>query len=29
MDDTWTIHLPGNIRQMLNRTPEEMAPDLR
>lgn len=29
MDDTLTIHLPGNIRQMLNRTPEELARDLR
>lgn len=29
MDEAVTIHLPGQIRKMLNRTPEEMARDLR
>ena len=29
MYDTLAIHLPGEIRQMLNRTPEEMGRDLR
>ena len=29
MDEALTIHLPGQIRQMLNRTPEELARDLR
>jgi len=29
MYDTLAIQLPGEIRQMLNRTPEEMGRDLR
>ena len=29
MEDVLTIRLPGEIRQMLNRTPEEMGHDLR
>ncbi|MBK7202954.1 UPF0175 family protein [Candidatus Amarolinea dominans] len=29
MYDTLAIQLPGDVRQMLNRTPEEMARDLR
>jgi predicted HTH domain antitoxin len=29
MDEVLTIHLPGEIRQMLNRTPEELARDVR
>ena len=29
MEETLTIHLPGEIRQMLNRTPEELARDVR
>jgi predicted HTH domain antitoxin len=29
MEETVTIHLPGEIRQMLNRTPEELARDVR
>ena len=29
MEETLTVHLPGEIRQMLNRTPEELARDLR
>ena len=29
MEDVLTIRLPGEIRQMLNRTPEEMMHDLR
>ena len=29
MYDTVAINLPGEIRQMLNRIPEEMARDLR
>jgi len=28
MEETLTVHLPGEIRQMLNRTPEELARDL-
>ena len=29
MEDILTIHLPGGIRRILNRTPEEMVHDLR
>lgn len=29
MEETLTIHLPGDILTMLNRTPEELARDLR
>lgn len=29
MEETLTIHLPNEIRQMLNRTPEELGRDLR
>jgi len=29
MEEALTIHLPGNIRQMLNRTPEELSCDVR
>ncbi len=29
MEEVLTIHLPGGIRQMLNRTPKEMVLDLR
>jgi predicted HTH domain antitoxin len=29
MEDVLTIHLPGGIRRILNRTPEEMVQDLR
>lgn len=29
MEDTLTIHLPNEIRHMLNRTPEELSRDLR
>jgi predicted HTH domain antitoxin len=29
MEETLTIQLPGEIRQMLNRTPEELARDVR
>jgi predicted HTH domain antitoxin len=29
MEEVLTIHLPGEIRQMLNRTPEEFARDVR
>ena len=29
MEEVLTIHLPGGIRQMLNRTPTEMVLDLR
>ena len=29
MYDTLAIQLPGEIRQMLNRTPEEMGRDVR
>jgi predicted HTH domain antitoxin len=29
MEEVLTIHLPGEIRQMLNRTPEELARDVR
>ncbi len=29
MYDTLAIHLPGSVRQMLNRTSEEMSRDLR
>lgn len=29
MEEVLTIHLPGEIRQMLNRTPEELARDMR
>jgi len=29
MEETLTIHLPGEIRQMLNCTPEELARDVR
>ena len=29
MDEALTVRLPGQIRQMLNRTPEELARDLR
>lgn len=29
MEDTLTIHMPNEIRQMLNRTPDELGRDLR
>jgi predicted HTH domain antitoxin len=29
MDDTLTVHIPNEIRVMLNRTPEELGRDLR
>ena len=29
MEDVLTIHLPGEIRRMLNRTVEEMGRDVR
>jgi predicted HTH domain antitoxin len=29
VEETLTIQLPGEIRQMLNRTPEELARDVR
>jgi predicted HTH domain antitoxin len=29
MEEVLTIQLPGEIRQMLNRTPEELARDMR
>ena len=29
MEETLTIQLPGDIRQKLNRTPEELARDMR
>ena len=29
MDDVVTVHVPHQIRAMLNRTPEELARDLR
>ncbi len=29
MYDTLTVHVPGEVRQTLNRTPEEMSRDLR
>jgi predicted HTH domain antitoxin len=29
MEDVLTIHVPSEIRQMLNRTPEELARDMR
>jgi hypothetical protein len=29
MEEALTVHLPEEIRQMLNRTPEELARDLR
>jgi predicted HTH domain antitoxin len=29
MEETLTIQFPGEIRQMLNRTPEELARDVR
>ena len=29
MEEVVTIHFPSEIRQMLNRTPEELARDLR
>lgn len=29
MVDTLEIQLPGDVRQMLNRTPEELARDVR
>jgi len=29
MEEALTIYLPGNIRLMLNRTPEEMSRDIR
>ena len=29
MEETLTIRLPGEIRQMLNRTPEELARDVQ
>jgi predicted HTH domain antitoxin len=29
MEDVLTISLPGEIRQMLNRTPEELARDVQ
>jgi hypothetical protein len=29
MEEVLTIHLPGEIRKMLNRTSEELARDVR
>jgi predicted HTH domain antitoxin len=29
MDEVLTIRFPGEIRQMLNRTPEELARDIK
>ena len=29
LEEALTIYLPGNIRQMLNRTPEELSRDVR
>jgi predicted HTH domain antitoxin len=29
MEEALTIYLPGDIRQMLNRTPDEFARDVR
>ena len=29
MQESLTIHYPGEIRQMLNRTPEELARDVQ
>jgi len=29
MEETLVIQVPGEIRQMLNRTPEELARDMR
>ena len=29
MEETLTIHLPSEIRHMLNRTPEELARDVQ
>ena len=29
MEEVLTIHLPSEVRQMLNRTPEELARDMR
>jgi predicted HTH domain antitoxin len=29
MQETITVQVPGEIREMLNRTPEEMARDMR
>lgn len=29
MEEVLIVHLPGEVRQMLNRTPEELARDLR
>jgi predicted HTH domain antitoxin len=29
MEEALIIHVPGNIRQMLNRTPEELSRDVR
>jgi len=29
MEEVLTIHIPGEIRQMLNRTSEELARDVR
>ena len=29
MEEVLTIKIPGEIRQMLNRTPEEMSRDMR
>jgi len=29
MQETLTIHIPGEIRQMLNRTQEELSRDMR
>ena len=29
MEEVLTIHIPGEIRQMLNRTPEELSRDMR
>lgn len=29
MEEALTIHFPSSIRQMLNRTPEEMSRDVR
>ena len=29
MEEVLTIHLPSEVRQMLNRTPEELPRDMR
>jgi len=29
MEEVLTVHIPGEIRQMLNRTPDELSRDMR